>query len=99
MKKYKIEFPGTQFAPVELEEGAPLVTELTPENSPVFFGCRTGLCATCLIEVLHGGDKIPPPSEDEKETLEIYAEGNPNARLTCQLKLTADLAIKKINPK
>ena len=64
---------------------------LTVQNSPVLFGCRTGLCGTCLVEII--GD-ITPPTEDEKEVLQILAPDNPNARLACQVDFTQDITIK-----
>lgn len=96
-KYHTIEFPGTEYAPLRLEEGADLPSLLTPENSPILFGCRNGICATCLSEVVADGE-IAAPAEDEADTLELVAEGNPKARLVCQLKLCADLKIKKIDP-
>lgn len=97
MNSHRIEFPETSFEPLELPEGASLIEYLTPDNSPVLFGCCSGVCATCLIELETDG-KVVPPKEEELETLEIYAEENPKVRLACQLRLTANLKIKKINP-
>jgi ferredoxin len=65
-------------------------------NSPVLFGCRTGICGTCLVNVLEGADNIVPSSEDEKEILEIMAPDYPNARLMCQVKLQGDIKVEYI---
>ncbi len=99
MKQYHVEFPGTDFKTLELPENAKLVDYLTPTNSPVLFGCCNGICATCLIEVegVWGGN-LTPKDEEEQETLENYVEGNEKARLACQLRLTANIKIKKIFP-
>lgn len=85
-----VSFPGTNYAPLTLEKNENLSEHLTVQNSPVLFGCRTGVCGTCLVVV--EGD-IPPPSEEEKEVLEILAPGDIRARLACQLNLTNDIAI------
>ncbi|MBC6436085.1 2Fe-2S iron-sulfur cluster binding domain-containing protein, partial [Nostoc sp. HG1] len=36
-----------------------LSEHLTIQNSPVLFGCRTGICGTCLVEV---NGTIPSPN-------------------------------------
>ncbi|MDZ8032910.1 2Fe-2S iron-sulfur cluster-binding protein [Nostoc sp. DedSLP04] len=89
----KISFPGSEFVPITLEYHKNLSEHLTIQNSPVLFGCRTGICGTCLVEVL--GD-IPPPQPDEQEMLETLAPNNPHARLACQLDITANVEIRRI---
>ena len=88
---YKIQFTDTNHPTIYLEENQIISEHLTVENSPVLFGCRTGICGTCLVEI--EGD-ISPPNEEEKEILELLAPGNQKARLACQVKLTADIKIK-----
>lgn len=97
MSTHRIEFPGTAFPPVEVPDLACLPLHLTVLNSPVLFGCRSGLCGTCLIEVkpMCAGT-LDPPGIAEHEALEIYAPGNPHARLACQLALSVDVHIRKI---
>jgi ferredoxin len=75
---------------VVLAEGANLSEHLTVENSPVLFGCRTGICGTCLVQV--DGD-ISPPGDEEQDLLDVVAPGDPRARLACQLELTADIEL------
>jgi ferredoxin len=91
MDKHIISFPKSNYQPIPLEKHQKLSEHLTVQNSPVLFGCRTGICGTCLVVV--EGD-IPPPSEEEKEILEIFAPGNQQARLACQIDLTNDIEIK-----
>ena len=89
-----VSFPGTEWEAIALEKHQNLSEHLTVQNSPVLFGCRTGICGTCTV--LLEGD-IPPPSEEEKEILEIMAEGNSQARLACQVDLTGDIKIKALS--
>ena len=42
-----ITFPDSDHEPLELARGESLAIELDIENSPVLFGCRTGICGTC----------------------------------------------------
>ena len=86
-----INFPETNYQPIILEKNQSLAEYLTVENSPVLFGCRTGICGTCLVEI---EGEIPAPNEEEKEILEVLAPGNQQARLACQVKLTAEIKIK-----
>ncbi|MEH1812341.1 MAG: 2Fe-2S iron-sulfur cluster-binding protein [Nostoc sp.] len=89
----KISFPGSDFVPITLECHKSLSEHLTIQNSPVLFGCRTGICGTCLVEVI--GD-IPPPQPDEQEMLETLAANHAHARLACQLDVTSDVLIRRL---
>jgi ferredoxin len=88
-----IHFPETAYPDLTLAAHQPLSEHLTIQNSPVLFGCRTGVCGTCLVEVL--GD-IPPSNPDEQELLDAIAPNHPTARLACQLLLTTNLEIRKL---
>lgn len=49
-------------------------------------------CATCHCYVDDAWvDKIPAPSEMEKDMLECVLEPEPNSRLSCQITVTDDL--------
>lgn len=94
--KYKICFPATEYLPCEMPENSNLADELNASNSPVLFGCRTGLCGTCLIEILDSDGKLNIPNEIEEEALSIYAPNNQKARLACQIRLQSNISIKTI---
>jgi len=85
-----VSFPGTEYPPLILEKHQNLSESLTIQNSPVLFGCRTGICGTCIV-IVEG--EIPPPNAAETEVLETLAPGNFQVRLACQLDLTSDIAI------
>lgn len=85
-----IEFPGTLYPPLQLEKGQNLSEHLTLQNSPVLFGCRTGICGTCLVVVI---GEVPPSGAEEQEILATLAPGNLVARLACQIKLTVNVKI------
>lgn len=96
MTKHRILFPADAFADIVLPAHASLSLHLTPANSPVLFGCRAGLCGTCLISVEILTGSLAGPEAAETEALKLYAQNTPNARLACQLDLTADISIGKI---
>ncbi|QMS92152.1 (2Fe-2S)-binding protein [Nostoc edaphicum CCNP1411] len=88
-----ISFPGSDFVPITLECDQNLSEHLTIQNSPVLFGCRTGICGTCLVEVI---GNISPPQPEEQEMLETLAANYPHARLACQVNITSNVEIHKI---
>jgi ferredoxin len=89
----KVSFPGCDFEPIILESHESLSERLTVQNSPVLFGCRTGICGTCLVEVI--GD-ISPPQADEQEMLETLAPNNSQVRLACQVDVRGDVEIRRL---
>jgi len=50
-------------------------------------------CATCHVVIDPAwADKVPPVSDDEHDLLDgVAAERQSNSRLSCQIKLTAEL--------
>ena len=98
-REHRISFSHATHAPVSLPCGAPLSEHLSIENSPLLFGCRTGICGTCLIEIEEAANgELTEPAADELELLEIIAPDNRRARLACQIALSADIRIRYIGP-
>jgi ferredoxin len=89
-RQYWIKFPDSERASITVPGNARLSDCLTIQNSQVLFGCRTGICGTCLIAIQ---GEIAPPDAAEQEILEIFAPGNPLARLACQIIVTSDIEI------
>jgi ferredoxin len=99
-REHKVSFSPESHPPVGLARGSVLSEHLTLENSPVLFGCRTGICGTCLVEVEEEvSGRLPAPSADESELLEIIAPDISRARLACQLELRADIKVRYIGPR
>lgn len=97
--EHRISFSPASHLPVRLPHGAMLSEQLSVENSPLLFGCRTGICGTCLIEVEEATNgELSEPAADELELLEIIAPENRRARLACQIELRADIRIRYIGP-
>jgi ferredoxin len=92
-RQYLIRFPDTDRESIEVTSNSRLSDCLTIQNSQVLFGCRTGICGTCLVSIR--GD-ISPPDADEREILEIFAPDHPLARLACQIVVTGDIEILAI---
>ncbi len=91
----QISFEAEGFAPLEVPEGAALSDVLDGPHSPVFFGCKSGDCGTCLVDVdPEGFQTLPPPSIEEKALLDVFAQDRPTARLACQLLATHPLKLR-----
>ena len=92
MASVTIRFADETFAPCKVEQGQPLSESLDAVNSPVLFGCRTGLCSTCVVEV-SADAPVPPADEDEQEILDTVCPGNSRARLACRLEVVTDMIL------
>ena len=92
-ERIKVSFVDEAYQPIMLTQGTYLPETLDATNSPLLFGCRTGICGTCLVEVK---GKLLPPSDEEKELLDLYAPGNPKARLACQIAVVAPIQVKPL---
>jgi ferredoxin len=79
----------------EIDEGVELSKQLDSSNSPILFGCRTGICGTCLLVVEEGKENCNERTEDEEEFLEIVSD-DPNARLGCLVKCSGNVKVKYI---
>ena len=90
-----IHFPNTDDDSVVVDPKDPLSTQLTLQNSPILFGCRTGICGTCLVAAT--GD-MDSPSAEEQEVLTLFAADCLNARLACQIKPTGDISQTPLKP-
>lgn len=88
-----VRFPGSRFGPVPVPDGAELAQHLDVHNAPVLFGCRTGICGTCAAVVV---GELQPPTPEELEVLDIDWPGVSDARLLCQLRPRADLAVLRV---
>jgi ferredoxin len=96
---FLVRFGRSGHGPVTLPRGASLAEHLTVENSPLLFGCRTGICGTCVVRVsVLGAAPLAPAREEEAELLQIICPGHPEVRLACQLRLTADIDVVPFDP-
>lgn len=95
MTTHILSFADDTFPAIKVTTHQPLADVLTVQNSPVLFGCRTGICGTCLVHVT---GTVAPPTDEEQELLELLAPDCPNARLACQIDITHDLAIAPLTP-
>ncbi len=89
----QITFPADGLV-AQVPRTQPLSRTLTAKNSPLLFGCRTGLCGTCLVKVTAGAEQLTPASAEEREVLAILVPDEPLARLACQIDPSADFSLE-----
>ncbi|MBE9098334.1 2Fe-2S iron-sulfur cluster-binding protein [Vacuolonema iberomarrocanum] len=85
-----LHFPNTDYPAIAVDPHQPLYANLTLHNSPILFGCRTGICGTCLVAAT--GDMLSADA-DEQEVLDILAPHCPTVRLACQIHAIGDLTL------
>lgn len=81
---------------VECAEGASFLDVCQEHDAPHDFGCTVGSCGTCRLEVVEGAEGLPPIGDEERETVEMCTDV-PGARLGCQLRITADVAVRPVD--
>ena len=88
-----IEFDGTEHA-VDVKPGLSVMEGAVRNNVPGIDADCGGACAcaTCQVYVAPGWeDKLPPKSDMEETMLDFAPDVRPNSRLSCQLRMSADL--------
>ena len=93
MSPVTVHFAEGSHPSVVVPDRCELASHLDIHNSPVLFGCRTGICGICAAVVACAE---PPPEPAEREVLDIEWPHEPGARLLCQLRPTADLTVHKV---
>lgn len=97
MPDFEVAFgEGSKKPPVRLPAGKNLADLLTVRNSPMYFGCRNGVCGTCLARVTDRSGTLPPPGQDERDVLELLCPAEPKARLACRITLCGDLTVEPL---
>jgi len=95
---FQVSFENSDCKTVRLPAGSNLSESLSIKNSPLLFGCRTGICGTCMVEISEESNgKLEPASALERELLDLMAPGRSRARLACQISLSADIRVKPLS--
>lgn len=67
---------------IELEEGSPIAEAC--EEAGVPFACTEGVCGTCVIEIIEGGENLSEATQEEEDFL---GAGTCKERLACQCRI------------
>jgi ferredoxin len=79
----------------QAQQGEPLMNVADRTKASIPFGCRNGICGTCIMKVNKGMENLSAPEEKEKNTLQMFGAG-PQNRLTCQCKVNGDVEIENL---
>ncbi|MFD3540136.1 2Fe-2S iron-sulfur cluster-binding protein [Streptomyces sp. NPDC058662] len=82
---------------VLLPEGAPLtdIEYETPQHL-IPFGCRSGACGACVIEVIDGFRSLGEADLDETDFLEDLGRTDGTYRLACQCRLLGSATVRVV---
>lgn len=75
---------------LELPKGA----SLQECDSILSFGCRSGACGACVIEVVDGMKNLSTIGQDEKDFLTFLGLSDDAHRLACQCVVLDSVTIK-----
>jgi ferredoxin len=81
---------------LRINEDCELSKTVNASNSPILFGCRTGICGTCMVEIISSDQPLPKPSDDEIEVLKIFERDPSRYRLACQMKMKCNLQLRYV---
>ncbi|WP_250866054.1 2Fe-2S iron-sulfur cluster-binding protein [Caballeronia sp. INSB1] len=59
----------------------------------ITFGCRSGACGACVIEVLSGDDALGSRGAAEEDFLRSLGFPGEHYRLACQCRLAGDVTV------
>jgi ferredoxin len=83
---------------VILPKGSPLTDiEFETPQCIIPFGCRSGACGACVIEVVEGVEALGEPDDVERDFLADLGHSADNHRLACQCRLWTDATIRAVD--
>jgi ferredoxin len=74
----------------ELKVGSPIGDVCEKHGIPR--ACSQGICGTCIVQILEGGDKLSPPTQAEIDFL--GEDGVGEERMACQCRIEKEGTIK-----
>jgi ferredoxin len=79
---------------IETNQHSTLLSVFKENNIPVKQICGgQGMCASCHLFVVCGGDALSPPTHQEQMTLQFTKIDRPGVRLACQACVVGDGAV------
>jgi len=94
----KIKIPSQQNLVIDVPDGTALLDAFAEHPAPIFWGCRTGLCGVCRVEVIPSlPELLPAPTKEELEVLSLF-DSTPRSRLGCQVFVYTDMTVEASLP-
>jgi ferredoxin len=82
---------------IELPQNSVLTDLEEIQDTAISFGCRSGACGACAIEVLEGMAYLPEADEIERAFLVSLGYAEERYRLACQCRLRGNVIIRAVN--
>lgn len=90
--KVKVTLGGQEFN-VEIPKNENLLDGVNDKNVAVKWDCKSGVCDTCKVRVLSGGENLSPVNDNERNMLGDLV--NQGYRLSCQVTAHGPCEIKQ----
>lgn len=81
---------------VELPRNSILTALEEVQDRVIPFGCRSGACGSCAIEVLEGISNLTTADDTERSFLTVLGYPEERYRLACQCRLKGDITIRPV---
>lgn len=81
---------------IELPRNSVLTDLEEVQETIIPFGCRSGACGACAIEILEGLSNLPEADETERAFLVTLGYPEERYRLACQCRLQGDIMIRPV---
>jgi ferredoxin len=92
MEKAKVHFLSEDLL-VEAPCGTSLADIADASGADITFGCRSGSCGTCRVQVVTGLEHCSAMTSEERDFLEAM-NGPGDQRLACQVTVQGDVDIQ-----
>lgn len=81
---------------IELPQNSALTDLEEVQENVIPFGCRSGACGACVIEVLEGITNLTEADDVERAFLATLGYPKERYRLACQCRLQGDIIIQPV---
>ncbi|MGZ3749815.1 MAG: 2Fe-2S iron-sulfur cluster-binding protein [Mucilaginibacter sp.] len=95
MINFIVESRDGNHVPISIPEGISLnlmeVLKASAEYDILATCGGIALCATCMVQVLEGADRLPSPRDNELDMLDTMPSSDDKSRLSCQIQVNEHL--------
>ncbi len=78
---------------LEVEAGVSFLSACEDSDAPADFGCRSGVCGTCILVVEAGAENLNEAIDEEMDVASGFSSEQ-GARLGCQLIVNGDVTVR-----
>ena len=89
MIRVKSTVMGEQEKEIEVKENLPLLDHCEEVGISIPFGCRSGSCGSCRVEILEGAELLQAVGPMERDTLDRCGDVDNNVRLACRVRFAS----------